>query len=124
MLLDIGFVLDNLVLVAVLAGLAVLVKVVPIAGAARLLGQRPASAAAAAFLLAQIGEFSFVLQKVGAEAGLSVAGQGAEGDQAFIATTVVLIALTPGLYRLSIIIGRRVLRRTDPQLAARAFGPE
>jgi hypothetical protein len=83
--------------VAILAGLAVVVKVVPITAAARLLGQRPASAAAAGFLLAQIGEFSFVLQRVGAEAGLSVAGQGADGDQAFIATTVVLIAVATGL---------------------------
>lgn len=48
-----------------------------------------------AVFFAQIGEFSFVLQKVGAEAGLSVAVQGADGDQAFIATTVVLIAITP-----------------------------
>lgn len=124
MLLDIGFVLDNLVLVAVLAGLAILVKLVPLAGAARLLGQRPASAAAAAVLLSQIGEFSFVLQKVGAEAGLSVAGQGADGDQAFIATTVVLIALTPALYQLSITVGWRVLGRTDPLLAERHAGSD
>jgi CPA2 family monovalent cation:H+ antiporter-2 len=119
MLLDIGFVFDHLVLVAILSGLTMAVKVVPIAAAARMLGQRPASAAAAGFLLAQIGEFSFVLQKVGAEAGLSVAGQGADGDQAFIATTVVLIALTPVLYQLSIKMGYRVLRRTDPELAER-----
>lgn len=83
------------------------------------LRQRLASAAAAGFLPAQIGEFSFVLQKVGAEAGLSVAGQGADGDQAFIATTVVLIARTPVLYQLSIKMGYRALQRTDPQLATR-----
>jgi len=111
MLLDLGFVVDHLLLVALLTGFAMLVKVVPIAAGAGALGQRPAATVAAAFLLSQIGEFSFVLQKVGAEAGLSVAGQGADGDQAFIATTVVLIAITPALYQLAIHAGRRVLER-------------
>jgi CPA2 family monovalent cation:H+ antiporter-2 len=63
----------------------------------------------AAVFFASIGEFSFVLQKVGVEAGLSVAGQGADGDQAFIATTVVLIAVTPALYELAVVVGGRVL---------------
>jgi len=111
MLLDLGFVFDHLGLVAILAGLAVVVKITPIVVGARVFGQRPAAAAAAGFLLAQIGEFSFVLQKVGAENGLSVAGQGADGDQAFIATTVVLIALTPVLYRTAISVGSRILER-------------
>jgi CPA2 family monovalent cation:H+ antiporter-2 len=111
MLLDLGFVFDNIVLVALLAGFAVLLKVVPVAIGARAFGQPPAVAVASAFLLSQIGEFSFVLQQVGADAGLSVAGQGAEGDQAFIATTVVLIACTPVLYRFAIVVGGRVLAR-------------
>jgi CPA2 family monovalent cation:H+ antiporter-2 len=114
MLLDLGFVFDHPGLVAILAGLAVLVKVMPIALGARAFGQRPAAAAAAAFLLAQIGEFSFVLQKVGAEAGLSVAGQGVDGDQAFIATTVVLISVTPVLYQLAIRAAERILARETP----------
>ena len=111
MLLDLGFVFDNLVLVGLLAGFSLLVKFFPIAIGARVLGQPPAKAIAAACLLSQIGEFSFVLQKVGVDAGLSVAGQGAAGDQAFIATTVVLIAVTPALYKLAIVAGTRVLAR-------------
>lgn len=115
MLLDLGFVFDNLLLVGLLAGLTILAKFAPIVLGARLLGERPAAAVAAGCLLSQIGEFSFVLQKVGAEAGLSVAGQGADGDQAFIATTVVLIALTPSLYQLAIYAGRRVLELESTQ---------
>lgn len=111
MLLDFGFVVDHLALVAILTGFAMLLKLGPIALGARVLGQRPAAAVAGAFLLAQIGEFSFVLQKVGAENGLSVAGQGEDGDQAFIATTVMLIALTPVLYQVAARAARRMLER-------------
>ena len=118
MLLDFRFVLDHLVLVVLLAGFAILLKIVPIAVAARAVGERPAAAAAAAVLLAQVGEFSFVLQKVGAEAGLSVAGQGEDGDQAFIATTVFLIALTPLLYQLAIHTARRMLAREGVDIEA------
>ena len=120
MLLDLGFVFDHLGLVAILAGLAILVKVGPIALGARAFGQRPAAAAAAACLLAQVGEFSFVLQRVGEEAGLSVAGQGADGDQAFIATTVVLIAVTPALYQLAIAVGQRMIARDGEPAPSRA----
>lgn len=114
MLLDPQFVLDNLDVVALLAVLAIAVKVVPIWVGARALGQHPAAAAAAAFLLAQIGEFSFVLQKVGAEAGLSFAGRGEDGDQAFIAATVLLISLTPVLFRIAEKAARRRLDRMEP----------
>ncbi len=124
MLLDFGFVFDNIALVALLAGFAILLKVVPVFVGARAFGQPPAIAVASAFLLSQIGEFSFVLQQVGADAGLSVAGQGADGDQAFIATTVVLIACTPALYRLAIVAGRRVLARDGDPLGDAASTKE
>ena len=41
-----------------------------------------------ALMLAQVGEFSFVLERAGREVGLSPAGLGDAGSQAFIATTV------------------------------------
>lgn len=120
MLLDLEFVFDNLTLIALLTGFAILLKIVPVAIGARVFGQPPAVAAASALLLSQVGEFSFVLQQVGADAGLSVAGQGATGDQAFIATTVVLIACTPVLYKFAIVAGARVLARDGGSVAATA----
>ena len=48
-------------------------------------------------MLAQVGEFSFVLERAGRDVGLSPAGLGEAGSQAFIATTVVLMVLTPFL---------------------------
>jgi CPA2 family monovalent cation:H+ antiporter-2 len=47
--------------------------------------------------LAQIGEFSFILENVGREAGLTPFDRGANGSQTFIAAAVLLIALTPAL---------------------------
>ncbi|MEX1055540.1 MAG: cation:proton antiporter, partial [Rhodothermales bacterium] len=47
--------------------------------------------------LAQIGEFSFVLQRSGEVVGLTPAGLGAEGEQAFIAVAFLLMLATPFL---------------------------
>jgi CPA2 family monovalent cation:H+ antiporter-2 len=124
MQLDLGFAADNLLLVAILAIGGLVVKSVGVGVAARAFGQQPAVVVASAVLLAQIGEFSFVLQKVGLGAGLSVAGQGADGDQAFIATTVVMIAVTPALYKLAGIAGARVLRRSVDQTRATGAGTD
>jgi len=113
MQLDMSFVLDNLALGAILAAGAFVVKIVGVAVAAKAFGKHAAVVAASAVVLAQIGEFSFVLQKVGRDAGLSVAGQGPEGDQAFIAVTVLLIALTPAIYGLAQRVGARVWREHE-----------
>jgi CPA2 family monovalent cation:H+ antiporter-2 len=68
--------------------------------AARLLGYSGAVAGATAFLLAQIGEFSFVLERVGRSSGLYPAGVEGTGAQTFIASAVLLMAVTPLLARL------------------------
>jgi CPA2 family monovalent cation:H+ antiporter-2 len=75
-----------------------------------------------AFVLAQIGEFSFILEKIGRDAGLTPSGRGEDGSQIFIAATVILIALTPMLFS----IGKGLQHRlenpsaTDPELSAAA----
>ena len=68
-------------------------------------------AMSSAFVLAQIGEFSFILEKIGRDAGLTPAGRGAEGSQIFIAVTVILIALTPLLFN----IGKSLQHRLEAQ---------
>jgi CPA2 family monovalent cation:H+ antiporter-2 len=108
MLLDVGFFLDRWVLVLVLAAGAVVVKVITSSVAARSFGKSLPVAVSAAFLLAQVGEFSFVLELAGRAEGLSPAGVGADGSQAFIATAVVLFLLTPLLDRLGQRAGRRL----------------
>jgi CPA2 family monovalent cation:H+ antiporter-2 len=107
MLLDMGFVAETIGPVLLFAALVVLIKFATGALAAVVFRQPLAVAAAAGLLLAQIGEFSFVLNTVGTDAGLVVAGRSADTTQAFIAVAVLLIALTPLLDAL----GRRVLAR-------------
>lgn len=95
MLLDIGFVLNHLPLVLGVAGAALLLKALITTGSVLALRYPVRIAAAAGLTLAQIGEFSFVLNIAGRDAGLSFAGLGATGEQAFIAATVLLMLLTP-----------------------------
>ena len=104
MLLDVGFVLDNLPLVLLALAAVLLVKVVAglVATSALRVGAGPA--VGAALVLAQVGEFSFVLETAGRSAGLTPAGLGTEGTQVFIAVTVLLMVATPLLAA----AGRRV----------------
>lgn len=114
MLLDLSFVLANLpvVLAGVIAvfliklittwlAVTVLRRVGPELSAGPALGT--------ALLLAQIGEFSFVLETAGRGSGLSPGGLGEDGSQAFIATSVLLLLATPLLAGL----GRRVETQLD-----------
>ncbi|PYE54394.1 cation:proton antiporter [Deinococcus yavapaiensis] len=118
LLLDVRFLLANLPLVAGVLLLVVTVKALTSAFGARLLGYAPGVALGAGFLLAQIGEFSFVLERTGREYGLSPAGLGTGGTQAFIAATVVLMALTPVLARLGGTIGERFSKSTPASSTA------
>lgn len=95
MLLDIGFVLEHLPVVLGVAAAALVIKVFVTTGTVLALRFPIRIAAAAGLTLAQIGEFSFVLNTEGADAGLSFAGLGEMGEQAFIAATVLLMLLTP-----------------------------
>ena len=95
LLLDLGFAASHpmLILGAVVA--VVVVKSLATMFASRLLGYSWAVSGATALLLAQIGEFSFVLERVGRSAGLFPAGIEGVGNQTFIAAAVLLMAGTP-----------------------------
>ena len=95
MLLNLGFLAEDLLLVLVVAGVVILVKVITTASSVLVLGYPIRIAAATGLALAQIGEFSFVLERAGRAAGLSPAGLGEAGSQLFIAATVLLMLLTP-----------------------------
>jgi len=94
MLLDVGYLARNLPLVVGLALAVVVVKMLSTTAAALLVRQPRAVALSGALVLAQIGEFSFVLERAGEEVGLVPAGL-ADGTDAFIAVTVLLMAFSP-----------------------------
>ena len=110
MLLDVRTLLDAWPLVLGSA-VAVLVIKALVTMVALLIMKMPLRiAVSAGLLLAQIGEFSFVLDVAGRNAGLSPAGLGGTGQQVFIATTVMLMLLTPVLAEIGPRVGRAVQR--------------
>ncbi|HEX2189157.1 MAG TPA: cation:proton antiporter [Longimicrobiaceae bacterium] len=120
MLLDLQFLLRNLPLVAAAVAAVLLVKVATTAAGVAALGYRLPVAAASGLMLAQVGEFSFVLERAGREVGLAPAGLAETGSQAFIATTVVLMVLTPFLSD----AGARLARGMETRGAAAAAPDE
>ncbi len=94
MLLDVGYLIDEWQIVAAISVGVVVVKLLGTGVAAMALRQPRHVVAGAALTLAQIGEFSFVLERVGLDAGLEPFGM-SDGSQAFIAVTVILMVLTP-----------------------------
>jgi CPA2 family monovalent cation:H+ antiporter-2 len=115
MLLDLSFLVQNLPLVLATVAVVLVVKVATTGVSVLALGYRLPVAAASGLMLAQVGEFSFVLERAGREVGLSPAGLAATGSQTFIASTVVLMVLTPLLMQ----IGSRLSRRMETQQGVR-----
>ena len=95
LLLDLGFVAQNPLLVVGALAVVAVVKLGATWAAIRAVGRATPAAAATALWLAQVGEFSFVLERSGREAGLAPLGMDDVGSPLFIAATVVSMALTP-----------------------------
>lgn len=100
MLLDLSFLAANLPLVAGAIAVVLLIKILTTGVSLKILGSKMPVAASVALMLAQIGEFSFVLERTGREAGISPLNWGAAGSQTFIAATVMLMIATPFLMRI------------------------
>ena len=110
MLFNVEFMLEHLFMISLIA-LAVLgFKVLSTSGTVLAMGFPTRIATIAGLTLAQIGEFSFVLERAGRDVGLSPAGMGAEGEQAFIAVAFLLMAVTPFLMQVAPGIGERISR--------------
>lgn len=97
MLLDLPLALSRPLPILMLAGAVLVVKAGAAAGAVALLGFPRRIVALVALGLAQIGEFSFVLLKVGQQQGLIDGGL----YQAFIASSILTMLATPVLVGLA-----------------------
>ena len=95
MLLDLSFLLTNPLLVFGTAAAVIIIKLATSWAGVAVLGYPTRVAATVSIGLAQIGEFSFVLERAGRAVGLSPAGIGEAGSQAFIAAAVFLMLITP-----------------------------
>jgi monovalent cation:H+ antiporter-2, CPA2 family len=116
LLLDVRTLLANLPLVLLVASAVVVIKLLATSVALRAAGQALPVAGATALLVAQVGEFSFVLERSGRSVGLTPLGMGEAGSQAFIAATVMLMALTPLLASGATRLSRRLEGRERARL--------
>ena len=106
MLLDLAFFFEQpLLLLGTVVGV-LLVKGLIVTLAALALGVPIRIAATVGLGLAQVGEFSFVLERAGRAAGLSPMGLGPAGEQTFIVTAVLLMLGTPALLSVAPGLGR------------------
>lgn len=113
MLLDVGFLAQNLPIVFGAIALVLIIKIATTWASVRALGYTTPIAAASALMLGQIGEFSFVLERAGREVGLFPAGASTAGSQTFIAATVVLMVLTPLLMNVGSGLAAKIVRKRE-----------
>ncbi len=113
MLLDVGFLIQNLPIVFAAIAAVLVIKIATTWISVKVLGYSVPVAAASALMLAQIGEFSFVLERAGREVGLLPAGAGEAGSQTFIAATVVLMVLTPFLMRIGNGLSAKIVAKRE-----------
>lgn len=95
MLLDLSYVYQYPLVLLGIAVSVILIKLIITSAGLLTLGYPIRIAAASGLALAQIGEFSFVLERTGRAAGISPAGMGELGSQIFIAVSVLLMIGTP-----------------------------
>lgn len=125
MLLDLGFLVSNLPLVLGVIVLVLLIKAITTGISMKALGFGLSSSVAVAFMLAQVGEFSFVLERAGRALNLFPAGLAETGSQTFIAATVVLMVMTPPLSQLGMRLARwlEARRPAEPDEMPSALEP-
>ena len=111
MLLDMGFFVDNLPRILLVAAGIILLKIVLVMPVVRLLGYSMRTAIITAFSLAQIGEFSFVL----ARSALGLQLFDTSVYQIFLAASIVTMSLTPVLMALAPKVAARYLQKTLAQ---------
>lgn len=94
MLLDLNFFISNAFTILALAACVLLVKSATVAAITRLLKYPPPTVILTGLSLFQIGEFAFILSKVGVENGLLTEAT----NQYFLAISIVTMLLTPFVF--------------------------
>ncbi|MFC1850851.1 cation:proton antiporter [candidate division CSSED10-310 bacterium] len=119
MLLNVSFVFTNLGQVTLMTGLLVLVKLITAIGAVLILGLPLRTAILVGFALCQIGEFSFVLSKVGIQHNLMPT----DYYQLFLAVSVITMIFTPFFISFSPRFSEQVNRLPFPKMLKNGFSP-
>ncbi|MBA3238861.1 MAG: cation:proton antiporter [Parachlamydiaceae bacterium] len=120
MLLDLRFVLDQPFTILLLVAAVLLLKTSIASIAALIVGMPLRTAFLTAIGLSQIGEFSFVLAKNGADYGLT----DGDGYQLFLAVSLLTMGLTPTLITHSTKITNWLLKLPFPEILKTGLKPQ
>jgi CPA2 family monovalent cation:H+ antiporter-2 len=112
MLLDLSFVVGQVLPITLTALLVLVVKAAVAASAIRLLGFPLRTALIAGLALSQVGEFSFILSREGIQSGLLSGNH----EQLFLAVSVLTMAATPFVIAAAPTFADRTLRLPLPGL--------
>jgi CPA2 family monovalent cation:H+ antiporter-2 len=119
MMLDLSFVYDNLILVLATVILVIVIKTLVAGGTAFLLGHTFRGTIVVGLALAQIGEFSFILAKVGQNYQIL-------SDfyyQLFLAVTIVSMSITPFVIMISKPAANLLLKLPIPPILIKGLFP-
>ncbi len=119
MLLDLNFVLDNYQLVIFSVVLVIVVKTIIAGGTGFILGHTFRGTVMVGLALSQVGEFSFILAKI----GQSNAVISDYYYQLFLAVAVITMALTPFLMRYSMSFANLLMKLPLPKLLVNGMFP-
>ena len=119
MLLDTGFLVNNLLLILIASAGVLVLKAIIAVSAAILLGLPLRCGILAGLSICQVGEFSFILSRSGVEHGLL-----ADHYQLFLAVAVLTMAATPFIISLAPRFADRILQFSLPVKLKTGLWPE
>lgn len=119
MLLDVSFVVENYQVVVISVLLIVFVKAFISGATGFLLGHTFRGTVVVGFALAQVGEFSFILAKIGLETSILTT----YFYQLFIAVAVITMALTPFMMKLSLPFANMIEKLPLPKFLIKGIFP-
>ncbi len=119
MLLDLSFVIANYQLVIISVLLVIALKTIIAGGTGFLLGHTFRGTVMVGFALSQVGEFSFILAKIGLENSILSEFY----YQLFLGVAVITMALTPFLMNVSIPLANTLLKLPLPKFLVNGLFP-
>ncbi|HEX2967517.1 MAG TPA: cation:proton antiporter [Bacteroidales bacterium] len=119
MLLDLSFLGNNLLLVILTVILVISVKTIIAGGTGFILGHTLHGTLLIGLSLSQVGEFSFILAKMGNDFSILPDFY----YQLFLAVAVITIAVTPFLFKVSLPVYNRLIKLSLPQYLVNGLFP-
>jgi len=119
MLLDLSFVSNNLILISVTVLIVIAIKTLVAGGTSFLLGHTFRGTIVVGLALAQIGEFSFILAKIGQDYQILTN----YFYQLFLAVTIVSMAISPFLIMIALPLANLMLKLPIPKFLINGLFP-